>query len=355
MSRYFVVGHQGLEEQMLEELKQKVNPTNVRVVPRVVAFDSDASPSTLTSLKSITRICSFVVEAEAINMEDSKVKQLKQVRDAHTSSKCDWDGAYQTMVNWRKELGSDCTGSVASEGKKEDEVSTPSSPPSFRVTMARRGEHRFKSPDAQGTIGGAVLDRNAGWTVNLKTFDIEVWSEVFDSHIFSGISLKEDFDLRHRSPSATYSPKTALIPSFAYSVLQYLKPDDGSIIVDPMCGVGTIPIEGALSFPKCTFIGTDISNESLGAAKEHAAYCGLSEDRVSFRLDDACELKSLEPQTVDMIITDPPFGKVCMCVHFQLFFSISPSLFLYSLFVSFYLSVCFCSLVSLPTCLPVPK
>ncbi|ETN69218.1 hypothetical protein NECAME_05323 [Necator americanus] len=102
----------------------------------------------------------------------------------------------------------------------------------------------------------------------------------------------------------------------------------GDVIVDPMCGGGSIPLEGALAFPGCLFIGADIHPKALERCIENMGIDGnltfsgtpsASEvnceeqllqvaSEVAFLKCDAVELPFRE-SSVDAIVTDLPFGK----------------------------------------------
>jgi 23S rRNA G2445 N2-methylase RlmL len=71
----------------------------------------------------------------------------------------------------------------------------------------------------------------------------------------------------------------------------------GEPFVDPFCGAGTIPIEGALA--GLATRGSDIDSHAIEAARRNAVGLG-----VPFRVADAAELGP-----VDCVVTNPPWGK----------------------------------------------
>lgn len=72
-----------------------------------------------------------------------------------------------------------------------------------------------------------------------------------------------------------------------------------SSFVDPFCGAGTIPIEGALAGLETE--GTDRSSRAVAAARQNAAAAGVG---VPFSVADAAAVKG-----ADCVVTNPPWGK----------------------------------------------
>jgi tRNA (guanine6-N2)-methyltransferase len=73
----------------------------------------------------------------------------------------------------------------------------------------------------------------------------------------------------------------------------------GEPFVDPFCGAGTIPIEGALAGLRTQ--GSEIDPRAIGAARLNAAAAGVD---VPFEVADAASLGE-----TDCIVTNPPWGK----------------------------------------------
>jgi len=73
----------------------------------------------------------------------------------------------------------------------------------------------------------------------------------------------------------------------------------GEPFVDPFCGAGTIPIEGALA--GLSTRGSDVDSKAVQAARRNAAAAGL---RIPFSVADATGIAP-----VDCIVANPPWGK----------------------------------------------
>lgn len=77
--------------------------------------------------------------------------------------------------------------------------------------------------------------------------------------------------------------------------------------MDPMCGAGTIPIEGAKNWPNTQWLCGDISNNTIKRCQHNVEEAKL-QSSISVNRWDATSLPI--PNTyVDVITTDLPFGK----------------------------------------------
>ncbi|XP_078399940.1 tRNA (guanine(6)-N(2))-methyltransferase THUMP3 [Cetorhinus maximus] len=184
----------------------------------------------------------------------------------------------------------------------------------FRVTCNRSGEkHSFTSMEAAREFGGAVQDLFK-WKADMTKFDVEILLNIHDNEVVVGIALTEE-SLHKRN--ITHFGPTTLRSTLAYGMLRLCNPQSTDIIVDPMCGTGAIPIEGALEFSQCYFLGGD--NNLLAVNRSINNINSLQKKRLEkgritwgLPLDvaqwDICNLP-LKTSSVDVVISDMPFGK----------------------------------------------
>ncbi|RHZ03579.1 hypothetical protein DYB26_005482, partial [Aphanomyces astaci] len=121
---------------------------------------------------------------------------------------------------------------------KED---APSSALRFRGSCVRDGKHAYSSEAIAGAVGTAVLNLHPKWTVSLSDFDVEVVALVMHSHNSKTINYRGGRlapEARHLSSLQYIS---TLRPSTAYLMLQLAKCQPGDVVLDCMCGVGTLP------------------------------------------------------------------------------------------------------------------
>ncbi|CAO2606116.1 tRNA (guanine(6)-N2)-methyltransferase THUMP3 [Lemmus lemmus] len=185
----------------------------------------------------------------------------------------------------------------------------------FRVTCNRAGErHCFTSNEAARDFGGSVQEYFK-WKADMTNFDVEVLLNIHDNEVIVGIALTEES--LHRRNITHFGP-TTLRSTLAYGMLRLCEPKPTDVIVDPMCGTGAIPIEGATEWSHCYHIAGDNNPLAVNRAannisslltksqiKDGKTSWGLPIDAVQW---DICNLP-LRTASVDVIVTDMPFGK----------------------------------------------
>ncbi|MFP4509476.1 MAG: methyltransferase [Spirochaetaceae bacterium] len=178
---------------------------------------------------------------------------------------------------------------------------------SFRVSSSRTGAHDFTSLDIERETG-AVVQRNTGMSVDLEHFDRHIRVDLVHSTLLVGIqTTARGLDKRY---TWVYKPRVSLKTVVAQAMLQLGSDSLDNIqhILDPFCGSGTILLEAAHTFPDARIQGFDLFEAAVDGASLNIAHAGLS-DRVRVTQADARELRKQLPRgSVDMIVTNPPFG-----------------------------------------------
>ncbi|XP_056294113.1 THUMP domain-containing protein 3 [Pseudoliparis swirei] len=184
----------------------------------------------------------------------------------------------------------------------------------FRVTCNRAGDkHSFTSNEAARDFGGGVQEFFQ-WKADMTKFDIEVLLNIHKEEVVIGIALTEES--LHRRNISHFGP-TTLRSTLCYGMLRLCKPQASDIIIDPMCGTGAIPLEGAIEFNNSFYIAGDNSDMAVKRTVNNVAHIqkrraeksstasGLPIDTVQW---DLCNLP-IRTGSVDIVITDMPFGK----------------------------------------------
>lgn len=155
----------------------------------------------------------------------------------------------------------------------------------FRASFEKNNhKHTLASQNIAGAIGKGLLDLFRGrWRVDLKHYDLEIFGTWFlatstTSTLGSflsqstGLSLSPDtcdllfllaitIPIVHNQASNYRNRivfgRTAMRPTIAHCLVRMANPQPGDIVLDPCCGVGTIPIEGASAYPNSLFIGSE--------------------------------------------------------------------------------------------------
>lgn len=119
----------------------------------------------------------------------------------------------------------------------------------FAIRSERDGTHDFTSIDIARVVGQVVCDRFIARTgqrppVNLDYPEVEIFSTLVDDQYLLGLNLTGS-SLHRRPWRQSLSHLTALRPTLAAAVVMASGWDERPL-VDPMCGTGTLLIEGAL-------------------------------------------------------------------------------------------------------------
>ncbi len=178
---------------------------------------------------------------------------------------------------------------------------------SFRVTSRRSGEHSFTSLDVEREAG-SVVQKNTAMSVDLEQFTRHIRVDLIENRLLVGIqTTRRGLDKRF---SWVFKPRVSLKTVVAQALLQLAcdgRSDVGHIL-DPFCGSGTILLEAAATFPDAEITGFDVFEQVASGAAANVAHAGLN-DRIAVRQADARELrKQLPAASVDIIVTNPPFG-----------------------------------------------
>ncbi|XP_035244515.1 THUMP domain-containing protein 3 isoform X1 [Anguilla anguilla] len=184
----------------------------------------------------------------------------------------------------------------------------------FRVTCNRAGDkHNFTSNEAARDFGGAVQDFFL-WKPDMTKFDIEVLLNIHNSEVVIGIALTEES--LHRRNITHFGP-TTLRSTLAYGMLRLCKPQVSDVVIDPMCGTGAIPLEGAMEWEHSFYLAGDNNDMAVSRTVNNIGHVhkkrqdkgstawGLPIDTVQW---DLCHLP-MRTNSVDIIVTDMPFGK----------------------------------------------
>uniref|UniRef100_A0A3P9LXM7 THUMP domain containing 3 n=1 Tax=Oryzias latipes TaxID=8090 RepID=A0A3P9LXM7_ORYLA len=195
----------------------------------------------------------------------------------------------------------------------QQETAPEDKPIKFRVTCNRAGDkHSFSSNEAARDFGGAVQEFFQ-WKADMTKFDIEVLLNIHNEEMVVGIALTEES--LHRRNISHFGP-TTLRSTLCYGMLRLCKLQPSDIVLDPMCGTGAIPLEGAIEFNSSFYIAGDNNDMAVNRTLNNICHIqkrraekgsspGLPIDTVQW---DLCRLP-FRASSVDVIITDMPFGK----------------------------------------------
>ncbi len=182
---------------------------------------------------------------------------------------------------------------------------------SFAIRAERLGRHEYTSIDIARIAGQAVIELTSTSSGSRPKVDLEhpniiVRVDVVGETCLVSICTTGDESL-HKRGYRVYNHPAALKPTIAYAMAMLSQIRAGSVILDPMCGGGTIPIECFFLDPSLLLYGMDISPKHVHGAKLNALAAGLI-DKILFRVGDARKLDSEVNFDIDRIISNLPYG-----------------------------------------------
>ena len=94
----------------------------------------------------------------------------------------------------------------------------------------------------------------------------------------------------------------------AWAIARSLDIQDGDLVLDPMCGRGTLLAEAAIWWPKATYVGCDLNSSQLASSRRN--FEALSSD-VRLHGADATALEGipLDAGTAQKVMLAPPWNR----------------------------------------------
>ncbi|NWY33426.1 THUM2 protein, partial [Pheucticus melanocephalus] len=153
-----------------------------------------------------------------------------------------------------------------------------------------------------GRVLGTVLVKQCGWRADLRDPDLEIFVHLNDIHSVVGIPL-------FRLPLANreYIRTAGLRSTVAWAMASLAEIRAGALVLDPMCGLGTILLEAAKEWPEAWYWGADISDSQLEGADGNIRAADLV-DKIEL-LKASVTALPLPSESFDSVISDIPFGK----------------------------------------------
>ncbi|XP_054655609.1 THUMP domain-containing protein 2 [Dunckerocampus dactyliophorus] len=176
-------------------------------------------------------------------------------------------------------------------------------PLSFRISCKCSGSlSRILGMQEISKVMGMSVNRQLGWKADLRNPQLEISMYLTDDHCLLGIPLTR-LPLANRS----YIKTTGLRPTVAWAMAELAEIQPGFLVLDPMCGVGTILIEAAQEHKHAYFLGLDIDDGQLNKASDNVSFAQLG-DRMHLLKASSTDI-ALPSASVDAVVCDLPFGR----------------------------------------------
>jgi tRNA (guanine6-N2)-methyltransferase len=180
--------------------------------------------------------------------------------------------------------------------------------PTFHLVCQLQGEHGYRRVDArQALTAGLGKHIPSSWYTADENAWLEIWLTIRSKTAVCGLRLS-DRTMRHR----TYKDDhilASLRPSVAGGMVRAAGIGPGMVVVDPMCGAGTILAETVevakrRKGERVEVVGGDIDPNAVFVSSQNMDKVGP----VQLARWDSRRLP-LGNESVDRIISNPPFGK----------------------------------------------
>ncbi len=194
----------------------------------------------------------------------------------------------------------------------------PKSKPTLRLVVQMHGEHGYRRVDARkALLQGLAGKVPASWRHVEENAAVEIWLTIQGRTAVCGIRLS-DRTMRHRSYKQAHQP-ASLRPTVAAAMAHLAGVKPGHVVLDPMCGAGTILAEvqrgqlarrvdgrqcGTTSPRETWLLGGDMDRASLRAAAANLR----STQPADLACWDARRLP-LPDSFADRLLSNLPFGK----------------------------------------------
>jgi len=168
----------------------------------------------------------------------------------------------------------------------------------FRVRFIRGNQ--FAGVDRQLSLRAeAAVMKTSRLRLDRLNPSTELWYVIRDE----GFGFYGQLLQKREATEKTLHPGE-LRPEFAYLMCLCGNPTADSVILDPFAGYGAIPAQllGHFAFGKLHV--SDSDPEKVQALKR----CLPKDDRVQVSREDALRLTGLSDESIDLIVTDPPWG-----------------------------------------------
>ncbi len=171
---------------------------------------------------------------------------------------------------------------------------------SFRVRFVF--ENQFAKVDKQiSKKAEEVVLRNSKLQLDRLSPSTEIWYSIRrEGFAFCGqLISKREFTEKNLN-------KGELRPEIAYLICSFagINPDD--VVCEPFCGYGSIPVQLAKKFRFQKLLVSDIDSEKIALVSEKKQ---LKDNQfVEVFCSDAFNLSKVEDKSVNLVITDPPWG-----------------------------------------------
>lgn len=279
----YALVHPGLEPITAEEIERDLGGEVKKTGPGFLVFRVAEIDERLLSLRTTEDVFLFAWGTDQLS---HRAEDLERIR-RWTARDADWTNLLRLHHGLRPK---------------------PKGRPTYRLVTQMEGKHGYLRRDAgkalaQG-LAGKVPD---SWRPAEENAAVEFWLTIHGATAVCGLRLS-DRSMRHRAYKLEHRP-ASLRPTIAAAMIRLAEVRPRHIVLDPMCGAGTILAERLAAAQQVRGGCVPVWGGDLDFGAVRAAAVNLR--RVGPALLSRWEAARLplESGTVDRIVSNPPFGK----------------------------------------------
>jgi 23S rRNA G2445 N2-methylase RlmL len=279
----YAMVHPGLEEIAADEIRRDLGGDVKRTAPGLVVFRVADIDTALLDLRTVEDVFLLAWGSDQLT---HRAEDLDKIR-CWTARDADWPNLLRLHHAIRPK---------------------PKGKPTYRLITQMEGHHSYLRRDARKALAEGLLGKfPESWRPAEENAAIEVWLTINGGQAVCGLRLS-DRTMRHRTYKLEHRP-ASLRPTMAAAMVRLAQIKPRHVVVDPMCGAGTILAEhlavmSKIRAPIALTLGGDSERGAVRAAATNLQRLG----RVEVVQWDATILP-LADGSVDRIISNPPFGK----------------------------------------------
>jgi 23S rRNA G2445 N2-methylase RlmL len=273
----------GLEEVAADEIARDLGGEVKRTAPGLVVFRVGEPDVSLLALRTVEDVFLLAWGSDQLT---HRAEDLEKIR-RWTARDADWSNLLRLHHAIRPK---------------------PKGRPTYRLITQMDGHHTYLRRDARKALAEGLRGKFPGsWRPAEENAAIEVWLTIDGGRAVCGLRLS-DRTMRHRTYKVEHRP-ASLRPTVAAAMVRLAQIKPLHVVVDPMCGAGTILAEhlaamNKVRVPVAPAVGGDIERGAVRAAAANLQRLG----RVEVLQWDATALP-LADASANRVVSNPPFGK----------------------------------------------
>jgi 23S rRNA G2445 N2-methylase RlmL len=278
----YAVVHPGLETVAADEISRDFNGEVKRTAPGLVVFRVSSIDADILKLRTTEDVFLLAWGTDQLTYRAEDLERIER----WTARDVNWDALLRIHHRIRAK---------------------PKGKPTYRLVAQMNGTHGYRRVDARDAMARGLGGKlPASWRHAEENAAVEIWLTIDGARAYCGMRLS-DRTMRHRTYKEEHVA-ASLRPTIAAAMIRLAEIGSRQIVVDPMCGAGTIVGE-CLAFVgvhggNTKAVGGDSDVTALRAAAINLRRFG---DPLLIRWD-ATRLP-LADQSIDAIVSNPPFGK----------------------------------------------